>query len=158
MEVIRVRNPAALNLPDVQALWRRALDKAHFAGGNFDLALGEFKAMVGHEKAGIFLGFEEDSPKGLFIISPTYPLFPIPQVWHAYNEGKPALARLMMIRGIEFLRSEGYTKVHAGNGTGIPADVWQRVFRLKDNLKTVCTMYEIDLNELWIRQNTATEH
>lgn len=148
MEVIRVANPVTLCLPDVQGLFHRALTRTFFADGDTHAALTEFIKMVGHPEAGIFLGWENSLPKGLFIISPPFPLFPVPQVWHAYNEGSKRLAVLMARKGIEFLLDKGYNTVHAVNGTGIPVDTWLRVFRLNGTCSPIGTMHRIDLNEL----------
>ena len=148
VDVIRVRNAFIFDAPEIVGLFKLACKGTYFAGGDVEAALQEFRKLVVDADAGVFIGFEDYTPRGLFLISPPFPLFPVPQVWHAFNQGSKGLKKAMMQAGIAFLKDKGYNKIHAVNGTGIETELWKRVFGLRSCSKSIGTMHEIDINEL----------
>lgn len=70
-----------------------------------------------------------------------------PQVLHFYSE-KPHLRAKLVVHVLDFVKNNGYNKLRAINGSGMPDEVWQRAFRHKDwEIKPVKTVFDFEVKK-----------
>lgn len=71
--------------------------------------------------------------------------FEFPQVLHFYSE-KPSLTNPLVSKVLDFVKNSGYNKLIAINGSGIPDEVWTRLFHHKDwKIKPTKTVFEFEV-------------
>lgn len=128
MDVIELRNPQALLVPDVMGLLRRATDTgALLAPGGFDTIATDLFDFVTNPNSFMLLGCEEGHFKSLVLgYFPVGALFPYPTIILFYNEGTKKLSNLTKKKLLDTLTSRGYTQMLAVNSEGHSDDVWLR--------------------------------
>lgn len=128
MDVIELRNPKALLIPEVQALLKRAVEAGTFlAPGGFDTVAEDVFNMVTDEYQFMLLGAEKGAFKSVVLGHlPVGNLFPYPTIVLFYNEGSRALSRATGVKLMDFIVSHGYTKTLAVNSSGHADDVWMK--------------------------------
>ena len=128
MNVIELRKPEALLIGDIQNLLRRVIDAGMFlAPAGFDSVAEDIFNFVTDPKKVMFLGAEDGAFKAVILAYlPVGNLFPYPTIVAFYNEGTRALSRAMGEALMDFIVSNGYTRVLAVNMSGYADDVWLR--------------------------------
>lgn len=127
MNVIQLRRPQALLIPDIQALLGRALASANLAPNGLDSVAKDLFDLVTDDYQFMFLGEEHGKFQSVvFGHLPVGNLYPYPTVVLFYNEGSRALSRHTRDALMDFLLSSGYTRAMAINLTGRSDAVWAR--------------------------------
>lgn len=128
IDVVRLRNPNALNLPPISDLFRAAFCANPRVPVDYNTALPDFRNMVSEDRFGVFLGFE-NGPKALGVVElPHSRIFPFPTVLTMYSSGTRELTKTLISSGVDFIRSHGYTKAWAVNASQHTDPVWLRAF------------------------------
>lgn len=128
MDVIELRNPQALNAPDLVMMLKRAIDSgALLAPGGFDTVAVDIFDFVTNPNSFMLVGFEAGHFKSLVLgYFPVGQLFPYPTVILFYNEGTKKLCNATKKKLLDTLVARGYTQMLAVNSEGHPDDVWLR--------------------------------
>lgn len=146
IEIVRLMNPKALDVPEIEKLFTDALKGSLFAGGDFASAKEEFRSFITDPKAGVFVGIEGGSFKALgVILLPQGKLLPVPQVLHFYNSGSLALKHSLMREGVDFMKEKGYNTFWAFNANGIREDLWFRAFRGAGKVNKIGSMVTVNI-------------
>jgi hypothetical protein len=126
MEVIELRRPKALLIPEIQQLLRRATDRTHMvAPGGFDSIATDIFNFVNDDEQFMLLGAEGGQFKSVVLgYLPVGNMFPYPTVVLFYNEGSRELSKATQARLLDFIVSRGYTRMLAVNTSGHRDDVW----------------------------------
>lgn len=136
-QVILVRNPHVLFVPEVQEVLKRTLaSNAMIAPGGLDSVAEDLFAFTTRPDHFFYLGAEDGKFKAVAMgYLPSGKMFPYPTIVAFYNEGSKALARQLKEQLLDRLLKDGYTKVWAVNGTGRPDEVWLRAFELDNKTR-----------------------
>lgn len=128
MNVIELRKPEALLIPDIQSLLKRGVEAGTFlAPGGFDSVAQDLFEFVTDPRQFMFLGAQDGKFQAVILgFLPTGNLFPYPTIVMIYNEGSRKLSRMMGEALMDFIVSNGYTRVLAVNTSGYPDEVWLR--------------------------------
>ena len=128
MNVITLRRPEALGIPDIQDLLRRALDSTHMVAPNgLDTVAQDVINLVTMDDQFLFLGAEKGKFHAVMMgYLPVGNMFPYPTVVLIYNEGSRALSRAMQEHLLDFITSRGYTRMLAVNTSGHRDEAWLR--------------------------------
>lgn len=117
--VVRMQNPQALLLPEVEDLWRKAFDSVETLPA-YDEAKDEIADAITLPNFAAFVGVEEGQFRGLLLICLPATKFAMhPLILHFYvgradRGGASAKLRKDMIKtGVDFMASEGYTTFQA---------------------------------------------
>lgn len=126
MQVIELRNPHVLAKPDVQQLLKRGVESDVFIAPNgFETVAQDIFNFVVQKHQFMLLGAENGAFKGVILgWFPTGNLFPYPSIVLFYNEGSRALSREMQDYLLDFIVSNGYTRMLAVNSSGHKDEVW----------------------------------
>lgn len=128
MDVIEMRQPRALLIPDVQQLLRRAVESGVFlAPGGFETVAEDIFNFVTDPQQFMLLGAEDGKFRSVVLgYLPVGNLFPYPTVVLFYNEGSRALSRATGKALMDTIVSNGYTRILAVNSSGHEDEVWMR--------------------------------
>jgi hypothetical protein len=131
MEIINLRNPNALMVPEVYQLLERALGSVEFlAPGGLSSVAEDLMFYVNAEDHFLFLGVEDGAWKAVGMASlPNNRLFPYPTINLVYNEGSHDLVLELMDFALDIFLANGYTKIWAVNGSGHSDKAWERIFK-----------------------------
>lgn len=134
MNVIELRNINALVKPDILNLLKRAVESGHLLTPyGFDSVAQDMINFVKDPRQFMFLGAENGQFKACAMgFLPNGNLFPYPTIVLLYNEGSRALSRAVQSDMMDFIVSNGYTRVLAVNTSGHEDAVWQRGLTPKD--------------------------
>lgn len=126
MDVITLRNPQALLIPDIQNLLKRAVESGVFlAPAGFDTVAGDIMSFVTDPKQFLILGAEGGQFKSVVMgYLPVGNLFPYPTVVMFYNEGSRKLSKETQDHLMDFIVSNGYTRMLAVNSSGHSDRTW----------------------------------
>lgn len=129
MNVVQVKNPAVLLLPEVQEMLQRAVEKApHMAPRGLDSIAVDLYGLILDECRFFLLAWEDGKPSGFAFGSfPSGNLFPYPSVGMLYNEGSKAALRALSQALKNTILSKGYRKVYTMNVTGRSDKAWEKV-------------------------------
>ena len=141
MEVQTIFNPAALDIPELQA----ALTNWPVHHSYFEV----LRTQMAHGGAALVVGTKDDTKiDGVAIITlPQAFTDTMPWVVHFHNEGGRALTHAMVKATLDFIRLAGYTTYKAFNHSGRPDKVWLRIFKKGGKPNFVGSAYIFDLNE-----------
>jgi hypothetical protein len=128
MNVIELREPRALLIPDIQNLLKRALLSIDIVAPNgFDAVAADLFEYVTNPTHFMLLGAEEGTFRSVIMgFLPHGNLFSYPTIVVMYNEGSRALSKATQDELLDFLLARGYTRMLAANSSGHPDDVWLR--------------------------------
>lgn len=149
MEVVQVRNPRALMIPEVQQLVKQAVESNIIAApGGFDSVAKDVFDYVTQEHQFMLLGAENGHFKTLVMgFMPNGNLFPYPSVVLFYAQPKTtkALRDATSAKLLDILVSAGYTSAWAFNATGNTDAAWSRFFTIpgRTSIKPLGTVMEI---------------
>lgn len=134
MHVVNLREPKALLIPQIQQLIHRAVDAGTFlAPGGFDTIAQDLFNFTTDPTQFMFLGAEAGEMKAIAAgFLPVGNLFPYPTIVMFYNEGTRALSRAVQDEVMDFIVTQGYTRMLAVNTSGRADDVWQRALTPSD--------------------------
>lgn len=126
MDVITLRNPQALLIPDIQNLLKRAVESGVLlAPAGFDTIAQDIFNFVTDPRQFMILGAEQGAFKSVAMgYLPVGNLFPYPTVVMFYNEGSRALSRETQDHLMDFITSNGYTRMLAVNSSGYADRTW----------------------------------
>lgn len=148
MQTLRLRNPKALEIDSINALFARALASTAFP--IMAVSSPEIARLISDPHAHVQIGIENDKdPRGVSItVLPENPLDQRPQVPLFYVD-KGAKIRKPLIQGIvDFVRENGYTTFWAINFTGHSDKAWSKVMApVGWGIKPVGSIMEFGLNE-----------
>lgn len=131
MEVVQIKNPNALMIPEVGDLLQKALTiTQRVPPERMEAVAPDIIRMVADPNSFLFLG-EEGGHFRLLILGnlPTSALFPHAIILSFYNEGSRALKVLGTQKVLDLMSSRGYNTAWAVNGTGKPDRAWVRAFQ-----------------------------
>ncbi len=141
--IIHLRNPEALSLQPVRDLFARA-----FADDKpipLDVFLAEATRYLPDPRFASLLGREDNIYKALaVVILPGSPMFPLPQVYHFYNEGSVKLRNTLTDAVVEWVKGQGYNGLHVANWSGAADKAWERAFRRAGQVEKVGSVFRID--------------
>ena len=145
VEVVELRNGAALNAPAVIELFERAFHGEHFADATEvrrwiaerfdDDALAVLVAVSGSEFVGLAL-----------LAAWTSPLEPKPWVAHFYA-GRMGVRAPLGAACAAWFRDRGYDAVRTMNFSGASDKAWERVFKRVAPVQRVAAVFDFDLRE-----------
>lgn len=126
MEIIQLRNPNALMVPEVQRILKAAVESdALMAPGGLSSVAEDLIEYVTNPNHFLFLGAEAGKFKAMLMGHfPNGQLFPYPQVIVLYNEGSKELKTAIQQRYIDIMLERGYTKTLAMNGSKRSDRAW----------------------------------
>lgn len=126
MEVIELKNPRALLVPELANLFKRAFEKVKFAApGGFDSVAADIFEFVQNDNYFVFLGAEKGHFKTLAMgFYPSNHIFPYPTIVLIYNEGSKELKDLLVRKMVDTMVSMGYTACWAVNASGHSNKAW----------------------------------
>lgn len=126
MDVIELKEPRALLIPEIQALLKRAVESGVLlAPSGFDTVAQDVFNFVTDENQFMLLGAEEGAFRSVVLgFFPVGNLFPYPTVVLLYNEGSRELSKLTRRKLMDTIVSRGYTRMLAVNSSGYRDDVW----------------------------------
>ena len=143
MEVIVLRNPAALQVHEIQHLVKQAIAvNPLIAPAGFDSLARDLYEMVTNPDHFFIVGAEDGHFKtlmiGFFSISQ---LFPYPTITLIYNEGSKELRELVVRKYIDMKLERGYTQTLAINASGHSDEAWVKMVPDDFNAKRIGSMY-----------------
>ena len=146
-KIIPVKSPDVLLIPGVQGLLHRGFAENYLIPSGFDGAVEEFVSFAKDPKVGFYLATDDGGKfKGfVIVILPRTALAPYPQVLHIYSEGRAAVAQGLIDAGVAFMRSNGYSKFWALNGSKVSDEVWSRAFRRAGVATPLASLMEFEL-------------
>lgn len=126
MDVIQLRNPAALLTPEIQNLLKNAIaTNVLLAPGGFDTLAEDLLEFITSPNHFMIVGAEQGHFKGVLMgYFPTGQLFPYPTVILLYNEGSVALRKALQAKYVDIMLQRGYTQTLAVNGSGRKDAAW----------------------------------
>ncbi len=127
--VIQVRNPRTLLLPDVAGLIRHGVETITTAAPDgFDSVAQDFYIHTTNPMYFLLLGYEKGTPLG-FVTGqfPASRLFPYPMITLMYNEGTSDLRRALVEAAANTVAERGFKCSWALNGSGRSDEAWLRV-------------------------------
>lgn len=132
MEVIELRNPNALMVPEVWQLLERALSTRNImAPGGLSSVAGDLVNYAKNPSRFLLLGAEDGQFKCVVMLElPSSMLFPTPVLTLAYNEGSKELLKTTQKRVLDIVTNHGYTKLWAANTSGRSDKAWEKAFKL----------------------------
>lgn len=139
----RITNPAALDIPEIEGLLTRAFEQhpwLRFPQVKYELAMN-----IQHWSWGLFIGFEQMTPKAMLLVSLPTSVFGHVSVVMIYNEGSKKLAGQLIDRGVEWTRNSGYNEVVVMNGSRAPDEIWLRAFRRAGTMHRLGSVYRLEL-------------
>jgi hypothetical protein len=126
---------------DLQSLIIRGM-RGFFPASDVDI----LRAIADGLKSGRFRIFVKDQAAFCILALPQTALDD-PQVLHFYAE-KPALRHALVSTVLAFVRSQGYNKLIAINGSGKDDEVWTRAFRHEGwRINPVKTVFEFEVEK-----------
>lgn len=139
MEVVQIKNPRALMVPEVMQLLRDATESIHIAApGGFDSIAVDMYNLVTDDNSFFIIGAEGGHFKSLVLgYFPNSALFPYPTIITFYNKGSPALRRATGAKLLDILLARGYTSAWAVNSSGRSDKAWQHAFEIPGRTKAV---------------------
>lgn len=147
MRVLRISNPAALALAEMQELLQAA-----FASGrpvDAATALRGLEPLLGRPQLAFLVAFDDEfKPRGLAIVTfPTTPLAPAPQVYHFYFKGPAKLRQLLVDAVVEVTTEMGYNRFQAANWNVGQDAAFKRLFRRAGKAKELGTAFEFEVGK-----------
>ncbi len=125
--VVLLRNPRALLVPDVFGLIKRAVKSVELAADGIEGAAQELFDYCTNEDLFMFLGFEDGHAHALLMgYFPASSLFPYPMVSLIYNEGSKKLLRMLVADYGTLMEQRGFSRTWAMNGSGRSDAAWIR--------------------------------
>lgn len=147
MSVIRLKNPLALTVPEVVALFEKAFkgDRPVSAA----VALAELSRLIASPYVAVFLGEEARQYKALAImIHSASPLFgERARVFHFFNTGSKMLRDSCIEAVIQQAKDWGYDGLLVANFSGKTDQAWKTAFRSAGTFRKAGTVFEIDFPE-----------
>ena len=150
MQTIVLRNPQALENPDLVAFLRRAFTSfPHAAGKTVGLegVIEDIFSFIKDPDFYMILGVENGEFTTLAVLQKgASKLFPYPTVFCFYNEGTAAAKRGVVAHILEIVRELGYTRFRTANMSGHSDEVWERGFKRDGvGITPIGTIFEMTL-------------
>lgn len=144
MTVIRLRNPAAFDLPEIQSLFVRAFDHPNYPPP--DGIVSELKTTLRNPGLIVLVAHEDHVYTSLAVMFlPATRLMDEPSVYHVYNEGSVGAKNRLVDAMVETLRENGYTSARTANQSAADP-VFERVFRRAGTLTRLGSLYRVDFS------------
>ena len=141
--IIQLRNPEALALQPIRDLFARAFEDGNPAP--LDVVLAELIPYLADPRLAVLLGREDNAFKALAVVfQPSSKLFPLPQVYHFYNEGSVKLRNSLSAAIVEWVKAQGYNGLHVVNWSVGTDEVWKRAFRCVGRFERIGSAFRID--------------
>jgi hypothetical protein len=143
--VLPLQNPAALEIPEIAALMRRAFERN--APCPLDVALAELPKYIGEPNLGFFVGREDGVFNGLVIgMLPSTPLMGAPTVWFMANFGSRALLDTLAASISLFFAQAGHVRFETLNRNGRDR-AFARLFRNVGHVRPIGTAFEFQIQQ-----------
>ena len=145
IDVLRIQNPAALQLPAIRNLLRTALSTNTLIE-DVEEALDELDYWVVRSHAGLYIVRERGSWVGMGFAQRGESAFaPYVSVVHVYNRGSTAALAALQKALVDFAREGGYSKGLTLDMNGNP-EAFQVLFGKAGRLEPIGTAYFVRLN------------
>lgn len=150
VNVVVVRNPQALAMPDLLSLIRRSLEGMPLCPGGLESCIDDLVAAVLDPGQGLLVGVEDGKMLAVGLVGlPQGNMAPYPWILHFYNEGSSELREALHKGLLDFCRVNGYVKAWAINTSGRSDGAWARVVVPKGvKAEPIGTAHLLDASEV----------
>lgn len=146
MNVVQIKNPRALLIPDMQKFFEKVLKAfPRLAPLGLGSIAEDLFAYVTREDYFMLLGMEDKKPVGLLLGHfHQNNMVPYAMIDILYNDGSPSVSKALREKAIDIFTSAGYTKVWASNLSDINDKTWVRAMKLSNiDIQPLGTVFEI---------------
>jgi hypothetical protein len=150
MQTIIIRNPGALENPELVAFLRRAVAAFPYAAGKevgLEGVIEDIFTFITNPSFFLVVGIEKGNFTTLCVMERgASKMFPMPTIFCFYNEGSVKVKHAVMDRVLEIVRELGYTRFRTANMSGLPDEVWLKAFqRTGVGFDPIGTIFEMTL-------------
>lgn len=166
MDIIEIKNPAALAMPDVLRIIQAALEQdPALCDGEFTQCLPELYEVINNPLAFLIIGADPGQPWQAVALGhmphKSRHLMAWPTCTLIYNEGSKELREAIKVHVLDTFIAAGYTRFLAVNGSGRSDKAWEKTFeheRVKLKRQGTMCWFEVKENVVRNVQSGTEQH